>query len=378
MEVIVGELVEVRDKYKEPRRTEIVAAEAEINLEDLVQEEDMVVTISHAGYIKRTPSSTYRAQRRGGRGKMGMEAREEDFVKQLFVASTHAYVFFFSDRGKLYVKKVYEIPAAARNAKGRAIVNLVGIDPTERIAAITPIVEMRPDSYIVTVTQRGQVKKTELSEYENFREKGIIGVKIEEGDELLGAALTDGTSEVIIATKQGMSIRFDEKQVRAMGRATVGVRGIDLSEGDEVVGLGVTSAPDMQVLAVCANGYGKRTPLSEFRPQNRGGKGIILIDASERNGPVVGIALVREDEELMLVTDRGQTLRTKVSEIRETGRNAQGVRLMTLEEGERVVAIESLAESDEASPSGSPEGPSLAPLNGASGDGGADPPENVN
>jgi DNA gyrase subunit A len=360
LDLIVGELEEIRTKYTDKRRTEIVATEAEINMEDLVQEEDMVVTISHAGYIKRTPSTTYRAQRRGGKGKVGMEAREEDFVNQLFVASTHAYVFFFSDRGKVYVKKVYEIPQAARNAKGRAIVNFVGIEQGEKIAAITPVIEMKEGTFIVTLTRLGQIKKTEVTEYENFREKGIIGVKIEDGDQLLGAALTDGSREIIVATKQGMSIRFDEKQVRPMGRSTVGVRAIDLSEGDSVVGMGVTSDGEPRVLAVCEKGYGKRTQLGEFRPQNRGGKGIILIDASERNGPVVGLALVNEDDEVMLVTDRGQTLRTKVSEIRETGRNAQGVRVMTVEEGERVVAIERLAESEDAGPPGT-DGNSIPP-----------------
>jgi DNA gyrase subunit A len=368
MDVIVRELEEVRDKYALPRRTEIVAAEAEINMEDLVQEEDMVVTISHLGYIKRTPSSVYRAQRRGGRGRVGMEAREEDFVKQLFVASTHAYIFFFSDRGKVYVKKVYEIPQAARNAKGRAIVNFIGIDPSEKIAAITPVMEMKGGTFIVTLTQRGQIKKTEVTEYENFREKGIIGVKIEDGDRLLGAALTDGTRDILIATKHGMSIRFDEKQVRPMGRATMGVRGVDLAEGDEVVGLAVTTDGEPHVLAVCEKGFGKRTALSEFRPQNRGGRGIILIDASDRNGPVVGIALVKSDDQLMLVTDRGQTIRTRVSEIRETGRNAQGVRVMAVEEPERVVAIEALAESDEGT------GGSIAPEPGPS----SPPPEAMN
>jgi len=362
MDVVVGELEEIRTKYQDPRRTEIVATEAEINMEDLVQEEDMVVTISHAGYIKRTPSTTYRAQRRGGKGKVGMEAREEDFVNQLFVASTHAYVFFFSDKGKVYVKKVYEIPQAARNAKGRAIVNFVGMEPGEKIAAITPVTEMTQGTFVVTLTRKGQIKKTGVTEYENFREKGIIGVKIDDGDQLLGAALTNGTRDIIVATKQGMSIRFDEKQVRPMGRATVGVRAIDLSEGDAVVGLGVTSEGDPKVLAVCEKGYGKRTPLSDFRPQNRGGKGIILIDASERNGPVVGIALVNEDDQVMLVTDRGQTLRTKVSEIRETGRNAQGVRVMAVEEGERVVAIEALAESEDAGAlPGNSDGTSVPP-----------------
>jgi DNA gyrase subunit A len=361
MDVVISELEEIKTKYQDKRRTEIVATEAEINMEDLVQEEDMVVSISYAGYIKRTPCSAYRAQRRGGKGKVGMEAREEDFVNQLFVASTHAYVFFFSDRGKVYVKKVYEIPPAARNAKGRAIVNFVGMEPGEKIAAITPVMEMKEGTFIVTLTKRGQIKKTAVTEYENFREKGIIGVKIEDGDQLLSAALTNGSRDIIIATKQGMSIRFDEKQVRPMGRATVGVKGIDLSEGDQVVGLGVSSDGEPRVLAVCEKGYGKRTPLSEFRPQNRGGKGIILIDASDRNGPVVGIAMVNDDHEVMLVTDRGQTLRTKVSEIRETGRNAQGVRVMTVEEGERVVAIEALAESEDAAVAGGADGGSVPP-----------------
>jgi DNA gyrase subunit A len=223
---------------------------------------------------------------------------------------------------------------------------------------------MKGNTFIVTLTRKGQIKKTEVTEYENFREKGIIGVKIEDGDQLLGAAVTDGTRDIIIATKQGMSIRFDEKQVRPMGRATVGVKAIDLSEGDQVVGLGVTSDGEPQVLAVCEKGYGKRTPLAEFRPQHRGGKGIILIDASERNGPVVGLVLVTPVDEVMLVTDRGKTLRTNVSEIRETGRNAQGVRVMAVEEGERVVAIEALPESDDAGDSGSGEGslPPPAPL----------------
>jgi len=350
--VIIQELEDVKAKYAEPRRTDIVPTEAEINIEDLIQEEDMVVTISHAGYIKRTPVSEYRAQRRGGRGKIGMEARDEDFVNQLFIASTHSFVFFFNDSGKVYVKKVYEIPAAARNAKGRAIVNFIGMEPGEKIAAITPVAEMREGLFIVTLTRKGQIKKTEVTEYENYREKGIIGVRIEEGDQLLGATVTDGAQEILVATKKGMSIRFDEKQVRPMGRATMGVKAIELEEGDEVVGLGVTSDPHQRVLAICEKGYGKRTPLEEFRSQNRGGKGIILIDASERNGPVVGIALVGPEDEVMLVTDRGQTLRTRVSEIRETGRNAQGVRVMTIGDGERVVAFERLAESEEASDEG--------------------------
>ncbi|APR76208.1 DNA gyrase subunit A [Minicystis rosea] len=366
MNVIVTELADIKERFNDKRRTDIVPAEAEINKEDLIQEEDMVVTISHAGYVKRTAVSTYRAQKRGGKGSVGMEARDEDWVSQLFVASTHSYVFFFSDKGKVYVKKVYEIPEGARNAKGRAIVNFVGMEPGEKVAAITPVPSTFDDkTFVVTLTTRGQIKKTALEEYENFREKGIIGVKIEENDQLLSAAITDGTCEILIATRGGMSIRFSEEQVRPTGRATMGVKGIELSDDDIVVGLGVTgprAAPQPEeagaepaaatadrdrVLAVCERGYGKQTPIDEFRLQSRGGKGVILIDASERNGPVVGVALVAPTDEVILVTDRGQTLRTKVSQIRETGRNAQGVRLMNVDEGERVVAIDAFAEADD-------------------------------
>lgn len=352
-DVIVMELEEIRSKYADKRRTEIVENDAEIQEEDLIQEEDMVVTISHAGYIKRTSPRDYRAQKRGGKGRIGMEAREEDWVTQLFVASTHAYVFFFSDRGKVYVKKVYEIPQAARTSKGRAIVNFIGMESGETIAAIVEVPKIDKGRFVVTLTRKGQIKKTELDEYENFREKGIIGVKIDEGDRLLHAALTDGSRDLLIASKGGQSIRFPEEQVRPMGRATHGVKGVDLTEGDEVVGLEVTDAARPLVLAVCANGYGKRTHIDEFRTQNRGGKGIILIDASERNGPVVGVKLVKDGDEVMLITDRGQTLRTRVDEIRETGRNAQGVKLMTLGEGERIVAVERLAEAVEGEDNGS-------------------------
>jgi DNA gyrase subunit A len=332
----------------------------------------MVVTISHAGYIKRTSPSAWRAQRRGGKGKLGMEAREEDWVTQLFVASTHAYVFFFTDRGKVFVKKVFEIPIAPRTAKGRAIVNFVGMEPGEKVAAIVEVPKIEPGKYVVTLTRRGIIKKTEVSEYENFRQKGIIGVKIEDGDHLLAAVLTDGTREFLIATKQGQSIRFSEEQVRSMGRGTVGVKAIDVAEDDQVVGMAVTDCPAGgpparperdHVLAVCEKGFGKRTPLEEFRQQNRGGKGIILIDASERNGGVVDLKLVKDGDEVMLITDKGQTLRTPVAEIRETGRNAQGVKIMTVADDERIVALERLAESqdDGGAPSEMPPGGGLPP-----------------
>ncbi len=312
---------------------EIVANDGEIQDEDLIDEEDMVVTISHAGYIKRTSPKDYRAQKRGGKGRIGMEAREEDWVTQLFVASTHAYVFFFSDKGKVYVKKVYEIPLAARTSKGRAIVNFIGIEPGEKVAAIVEVPRIEKGKFVVTLTKKGQIKKTELDEYENFREKGIIGVKVDEGDQLLYAALTDGTRDVLIATKLGQSIRFPEEQVRPMGRPAYGVKGIDLREGDEVVGLEVSDPDAARTCSRCAPTATASAPTSRSSgPQNRGGKGIILIDASERNGPVVGIKLVKDGDEVMLITDRGQTLRTQVDEIRETGRNAQGVKIMSTAE----------------------------------------------
>ncbi|MBM4361112.1 MAG: DNA gyrase subunit A [Deltaproteobacteria bacterium] len=348
MDLIVRELDEVREKFAEPRRTEIIEDEADIRVEDLIQEEQMVVTISHQGYIKRTALSTYRAQRRGGKGNRGMDAREDDFVRQLFVCSTHSFVFFFDGSGKVFVKKVYEIPQAARGAKGRAIVNFIGLGEGERVAAITPVTEFREGLYIVTLTRGGVIKKTPVNDYENYRDKGIIGVLLREDDSLLGAAVTDGSREVLVATRNGMCIRFEESDVRPMGRSAAGVKAIEIEEGDSLVGMAVTDPERPFVLAVCERGYGKRTALEEFRLQNRGGKGVILIDASERNGPVVGVTLVGERDEVMLVTDRGQTIRTRVGEIRETGRNAQGVKLMTVEGAERVTAVEPVGESDAA------------------------------
>ncbi len=344
-ELIVGELRAVKEAYPSPRRTDIVDDEAEILIEDLIQEEDMVVTISHQGYLKRTPVTTYRAQKRGGKGNRGMEARDDDWVSQLFVASTHSFLFVFDERGKVYVKKVFEIPQAARSAKGRAIVNFVGMEPGDRVTAITPVPEFREGLNVVTVSRKGQIKKTSVLDYKNYRENGIIGVKIADGDALLAAAVTDGSREFLIATKSGKSIRFDEEQVRPMGRGAGGVRAITIEDGDAVVGVGVTEPDRDQVLAICERGYGKRTALDEFRAQHRGGKGIILIDASDRNGPVVGIALVRDGDEVMCVTDRGQTIRTSVDEIRTTGRNAQGVKIMNVDDEERVVAIERIDSS---------------------------------
>ena len=350
-EVIVAELNEVKDKHADKRRTQIIEAEAEIHVEDLIQVEDMAVAISHKGYIKRTPVSVYRAQKRGGKGRSGMQARDEDWVKELFVASTHSYVFFFTNLGKVYVKKVYEIPSAAANARGRAIVNFVGLAQDEKVAAITPVPEIAENKYVVTLTRRGQIKKTALTDYKNFRTSGIIGVRIDEGDELLSACLTDGTNEFLVGTRKGMAIRFEESTVRSTGRATMGVKAIDLAPDDAVVGMGVhrQGEPRDRVLTVCELGYGKQTNIEEFRLQNRGGKGVILISTSDRNGPVVGLALVEPHDGLIVITDRGQTLRTTIEQIRETSRNTQGVAIMRVADGERIVAIETFASDEDSS-----------------------------
>jgi DNA gyrase subunit A len=361
MDLIVAELQDVSDKHGDARRTDIVDDEADIQIEDLIQEEDMVVTISHQGYIKRTPLTTYKAQKRGGKGNRGMEARDDDFVNQLFVGSTHSYVFFFSDRGKLWVKKIYEIPLAARNAKGRAIVNFIELATDERIVAIAPVKAFEENVFITTLTRGGQIKKTSVLDYQNYRASGIIGVKIGEDDQLVTASVTDGTQNLLIATKAGKCIRFDEQQVRPMGRNTAGVKAVELEEGDAVVGMTTTDPERDQVLAVCERGYGKRTPLDDFRVQNRGGKGIILIDCSERNGPVVGIALVKTGDEMVLITDRGQTIRTSVNDIRETGRNAQGVKLMNVDDDERIVAVEIVGERSDEEGQDDSEPPSSAP-----------------
>jgi DNA gyrase subunit A len=350
MDVIKSELAEVRARYADARRTEIVAAEGEISIEDLIPEHDVVVTCSHQGFIKRTALADYRAQRRGGRGKIGMEAREEDFINRFFSASTHDHVLFFTDKGKAYLKKVFEIPEGTRTSKGRSIVNFVGLESGEKIAAVLTVRDFKEGADLVTATANGYVKRTELKAYANIRASGIIAVAIEEGDALLRAVITESVDqEVMIGTKKGMSIRFKVSEIRQVGRDSRGVRGIDLREGDSVVSMDVIRDADKQrVLSVCANGYGKRTDVSEYRTQGRGGVGIIAIDASERNGDVVDLDLVNDDEQIMVITDRGQIIRTNVSEVRIAGRNTQGVRIIKLDEGEHVVGVEPLAEPEVA------------------------------
>ena len=347
-EVIVKELDEIRERYGDARRTEIVEAEGDISIEDLVPDEEVVVTVSHAGYVKRVPLSEYRAQGRGGKGLRAMDTRDQDFVSWVFVVNAHAHVLFLSDKGKAYLKKVYQIPETSRAARGRAVVNLVGMEPDERVAAILPIREFVEDGYLLTCTLRGRVKRTNLGAYENIRQTGIIGVAIGEGDGLLTARIVSPGQHVVIGTSHGMSIRFPIEDVRAMGRDSMGVKGIDLREGDFVIGMDIIDGEtDQQVLTVSANGYGKRTKVSDWRTQNRGGKGIIGMDTSDRNGALVKLRLVSPDDQLMVITNGGQVIRTRVSEIRETGRNTQGVRVIRLREGEQVVDVEPVAEGEE-------------------------------
>lgn len=346
--IIKQELTEIKERFANPRRTEIIAKTGDLSLEDLIVEEDMVVTVSHTGYIKRNAVSLYRAQRRGGKGKTGMRPKEEDFVEHLFIASTHAFILVFTDLGKVYWLKVHEIPQGGRATRGKAIVNLLQLSSEENVTSILPVKEFVEDKYIVTATRNGVVKKTELMAYSNPRAGGIIALTIDEGDRLVTTRLTDGSMDILLASSQGKSIRFPESDARSMGRTSRGVRGMMLEAGDSIIGMEVvTAATAATLVTVTENGYGKRTDLDEYRVQSRGGKGIITIKTTERNGQVVDIKLVNDESDLMFITDRGKVLRTGVSMLSIIGRNTQGVRLMVLESGERIVAVARLAEKDE-------------------------------
>ncbi len=357
--IIKDELTEIREAYKDERRTQIVKEEAEITLEDLIAAEEVIVTISHAGYIKRNAVSLYRAQRRGGKGKIGMGIKEEDFVVNLFTASTHDSLLFFTDAGKVYWLKVHEIPEASRAAKGKALVNLLALSSNEKVTAILPVKEFRDDRYIVMGTKKGVIKKTELSAFSNPRQGGIIALGLESGDRLISVQLTDGQREILLGTRQGLTIRFKEEEVRSMGRTAYGVKGITLEEGNEVIGM-ETITPDSttSILTVTEGGYGKRTPVGEYRIQGRGGKGIISVKTTERNGLAVGFLQVRDDDQIMLMAAQGKVLRCKVDDIREIGRNTQGVRILDLDgEGDRVVGVARLAEVVEREDAGSEDTP---------------------
>jgi DNA gyrase subunit A len=348
LNIIKQELVEIKERFADARRTEIMEKTGELSLEDLIVDEDMVVTVSHSGYIKRNAVSLYRAQRRGGKGKTGMRPKEEDFVEQLFIASTHSYVLIFTDLGKVYWLKVHEIPQGGRASRGKAIVNLLQLADGENVTSILPVKEFSEGKYIITATRNGIVKKTDLMAYANPRTGGIIALTIDEGDRLVSTRLSDGTMDVLLASRSGKAIRFSEEDVRPMGRTSRGVRGMGLEGEDCVIGMEVVSdTTSATLVTVTENGYGKRTDLAEYRLQGRGGKGIITIKTSERNGQVVDIKLLNEDADLMFITDRGKVLRTRVADLSIIGRNTQGVRLMVLEPGERIVAVAKLAEKDE-------------------------------
>ena len=346
MQIIVDELKEVRQKYGDDRRTQIIDESGEISIEDLIAEEDMAISVTHTGYIKRTAISTYRSQRRGGKGRIGMRTRDEDFVSHLFVASTHAYIMIFSDRGRAYWLKVHEIPDVGPGGKGKSIANLVSLEEGETIAAMLAVKEFEDDKFVVMGTRKGVVKKTALSAFSNPRAGGIIAMGVEEGDAVISVLVTDGTGQIFIGTRHGMAIRFEETDIRAMGRSAYGVRGISLRDDDYVVAIEVVR-PGGTLLTVTEKGYGKRTEIDEYRVQSRGGVGIINIATSERNGAVVGVAYVQEGDEMLLITQQGMILRMAANDVRAIGRATQGVRLIDIEEGDQVVSIAKLVEKEE-------------------------------
>ncbi len=346
--LIRGELEEVRDKYGDARRTEIIAQKAELRVEDLIAEEDMVITISNTGYIKRNATSLYRAQRRGGRGVTGMGTKEEDFVERLFVARTHDFILIFTQAGRVYWLKVHEIPQASRAARGKAIVNLIQIEAGDRITTTLPVKEFDDKKYIIMATRNGIVKKTSLAAYSRPRSKGIMALSLDEDDRLIRAAITIGDQDILLGTRDGLAIRFHESQVRAMGRVSRGVKGISMQKGDELIGMEVVH-PGVTLLTVTENGFGKRTDISEYPVQGRGGKGVITIKTTERNGKVVNVRQVADDEDLMIITRSGQVIRMKIAGVSVIGRNTQGVKLIGIGKGDQVSGVTSLAEKEDES-----------------------------
>jgi len=351
--IIKKELLEIKEKYADKRRTQIVKDEGDIDVEDLIAKEGALITLSHAGYIKRTSADSYRAQKRGGKGVIGMKSKEEkgeeadtDFVEHLFSATTHDYLMFFTSTGRVYVEKVYEIPEMGRTARGKSIANVLALQPGEKIAALICVQEFTDKQHLVMATSSGIVKKTNLSDYANFRKGGIIGIKVEQGDELIGCALTNGKQEIVLVTAEGMSLRFHEDQLRDQGRATVGVYGIRPEKKDKVVGAAVVD-PKATLLVVGDNGVGKRTSFDDYRSQTRGGKGIITMKTTDKTGLVAGAISVKDDDEIMLITVKGQMVRTKVKDIRESGRNTQGVYLVRLQKGDRLQGVARVVEPEE-------------------------------
>jgi DNA gyrase subunit A len=343
--VLRKEIIEIKETYGDERRTMIKVDVDNIEEEDLIPEDEVAIMMTHRGYIKRMPLSTYRAQRRGGKGITGMGTRDDDFVQHIFVTHSHNHLLFFSNKGKVYRLKAYEVPELGRTAKGTAIINLIQIDQDERIQAIIPVKEFAANQYLFFGTAEGVVKKTALSEFENIRRNGLFAINLRDGDELIGVRLTDGNQEVIMGTRGGMSIRFPEMEVREMGRSATGVKGITLGEDDRVIDMDIV-IPDKNVMIVTRNGYGKRTPMEEYRVQSRGGKGIKTLSLTEKKGDVIGHKVVSDDEDLMIVTQSGIVIRLNVNEISIMGRYAQGVRLIKLDDDE-VAAVAKVNTDDD-------------------------------
>ena len=345
--IIREEILAIKEKYADERRTEITAMDGEIDPEDLIQEDSVVVTLTHFGYVKRIPRTTYRSQNRGGKGVMGMTTREEDYAERLLVTSTHAEIMFFTNKGRVYSLKGYEIPEAGRTARGTAIVNLLQLDGGEKVTAMIPLPKEREEGYLVMATRNGLIKKTGSDEFANLRKMGLIAIALREDDELIGVELTQGDSELMLATRMGQAIRFSESDVRPMGRNSMGVRSIDLSEGDEVIDVAKVEE-GKQVLAITQNGYGKRTDISEFRAQSRGGKGILAMRLTEKTGLMAAQLLVSEHEDVMLITDNGTIIRMPVDDISVIGRVSQGVRVMRVEDEGRIVGVTATERDEDA------------------------------
>ena len=362
--LVVGELREIRDKYGDDRRTDIIEESGEFRVEDLIADEDVVITATGTGYIKRTPLEEYRTQRRGGKGLIGMQTRDEDMVQHLFVANTHAYILIFTDRGKCYWLRVYDVPEVGRSSKGKSIANLVNMSEGERMAALLRVQafpEAEGERFIIMGTRKGTVKKTDLAAFSNPRAAGIIAIQIEDDDQLIAVAETDGSKDVVLGSQNGMAIRFAEADARPMGRTAHGVRGMQLRDGDHVVAMEVVSEGGT-LLTVCENGFGKRTDVAEYRRQTRGGIGLKNVQTSERNGRVVGVACVSDGDQLLLVTEQGQIIRMTAGDLRPMGRDTQGVRVMDLADGDRLVSLATLREPDDTEPTAAPSEPApLAP-----------------
>jgi DNA gyrase subunit A len=357
-EIIGDELVAVRAQFGDKRRSEIVLDTQDLCMEDFITPQDMVVTLSHSGYVKSQPLADYRAQRRGGRGKQAAIIKEDDFVDHLFIANTHDYILCFSNRGRVYWLKVYEVPQGTRNSRGKPIVNMFPLEEGEKINAILSIKEFTEDRYIFMCTAQGTVKKTPLSDFSNPRKAGIIAVALDENDFLIGAEITSGTQDIVLVSDAGKAVWFDEEDVRPMGRTARGVRGMKLGDGQQVLSLLVAENHQETVLVATENGYGKRTVLADFRHSGRGTQGVIAIAASERNGKVIGARLVRDEDEIMLITTGGVLIRTRVREIRELGRATQGVTLISLDEGEKLAGIEKVVETEDEQENGNGAAPS--------------------